>query len=129
MSMQAEMFDRPVINRGVERIRARNEARARADLGMNRVADKADRLNGGDWCRQATKALRKFAAGQHGMFLIEVARVVIARDLPPVHDARAWGRVTVMALAAGYIVKTKLTAPAASSNGAPKALYVKGQNA
>lgn len=125
---QQDLFGLPAISRPVERIRAMNEAKARAEVGMDRAARKANRLHAG-WCQEAVEALRKFAAGQHGMFLIETARVILARDLVAPADCRVWGKVTQMAIRAGYIEKTKLTAPAASSNAAPKPLFRRGDRA
>lgn len=126
---QSDLFAKPVLSRRVERIRALNDARDRAEVGMDRAARRAERLHA-DWCREATEALRKFAAGQKGsLFLIEMARVVIARELDTPSDARAWGRVVQQAARAGYIVKTNLMAPAASSNASGKPLWKKGPKA
>ena len=124
--MQLELIERPTPSRSAERRRAMADARARGEAGMGMVAaDKADRENPG-WCEAACEALRKLAAAHCGMFTVEHARLVLAPELPKVHDERAWGKVTTMALKRGYIERVKgQFFPAASSNGAVRAVYRK----
>lgn len=107
---------------------SRAEARQRRDIGMQRVSDKAERTAPG-WCEKAADAMRRFAAAQDGLFTVEMARTVLEQELPPVHDGRAWGVVAVMSIRRGYIVKTKQTAPACSSNGSLKSLFCRGPGA
>lgn len=95
---------------------------------MNRAADKAEHVNAG-WCGMALHELRKFAAGQVGMWTVEEARSVIEPNLPACTDARAWGRVVQDASRRGYIEKTGKLGPAASSNGSGKPLWKRGQAA
>lgn len=103
-------------------------ASARAEQGMDRAARKAEHINAG-WCGVALEALRHFAAQQAGFWTIEMARSVLEAKLEPPSDGRAWGRVTRDAIRAGHIVKTDKTAPAASSNGAPKPMFKRGAKA
>lgn len=124
--MQLELLERPTTARKTERQRAAADATARRELGMSRVAEKVEREHPG-WCESACEALRRLAKANVGMFTIEHARLVLASELPKIHDERAWGKVTTMALDRGFIERVKNTYfPAASSNGAVKAVYRKG---
>lgn len=90
---------------------------------------KADRTAPG-WSERALEALARFARNQHTVFTIEMARSVIAAEIDPPHDLRAWGAITSKAAAAGFIERVRgSTAPAVSSNGSPKPLYRKGPKA
>lgn len=99
----------------------------RADLGAERAASKADRLDPG-WCDQAAEEIRAFARQAVADFTVEQAR---ATCTPPPEGAalRAWGHVTRRATSLGYIERTGAYAPAASSNGSPKPLYRRGPRA
>ncbi len=109
--------------------RTRAEARARRDLGMQRVGDKAERCEPG-WVDAAMDAVRRYAATQHALFTIELMRLVLERELPPVHDKRAWGVVTVRAIKEGLIERIKgQYFPASSSNNSPKSVYRRGPKA
>ncbi len=124
--LQPDLFHRPQdLTRAQARQAAMAAAKARADAGMERAARKAARLNA-TWCADAVEALRRFAAGQVGLWTIEMARGVIEQHLPTPSDGRAWGRVAQAAVRQGIIVKTDKTAPSASSNGAPKPLFRRG---
>ncbi len=125
---QLSFLEAPVITRAKARAQAMAAAKERAELGMDRAARRAENLHA-EWCKQALEALRRFAAGQHGMFLIETAREVIGSALPAPTDARAWGRVVQDAARLEFIEKTKLTAPAVSSNATAKPLWRKGKRA
>ena len=123
--MQIELIPSPpAITRATARANAMQAARQRAECGIAAAA----RVNSA-WCVTALEALRKFAAGQVGMWTIEMARSVIEQDLDKPSDGRAWGFVTQAAVRAGYIVKTDKTAPAASSNGSGKPLFKRGPSA
>lgn len=101
-------------------------ARARADIGIQRAADAADR-KAPSWTETTCEALRKFAAAQSEPFTVEQARDAIAATLPAPSDLRAWGAVTQQAMKRGYIHRLPgRYAPAASSNLSPKALYFSG---
>lgn len=127
--MQLELIPRPEApTRAQARRAALLAAKARAEQGMDRAARKASRLNAG-WCSEALERVRRFAAGQAGLWTIEMVRAVIEEDLEQPSDGRAWGRVTQDALRLGFIVKTDKTAPSASSNGAPKPLFKRGPKA
>lgn len=118
-------------NRRAARRSALEDAKARADDAITRVADKAERERPG-WCEDATQALRTFAKRQGGVFTIEHARLAIlaAKLIDKPHDGRAWGKATRMAVTAGYIERVKgQSFPAASSNGSPKPVYRKGAKA
>jgi len=126
----ADLFGNQPITRAAARQRAAADACARADMGMQRSEARNEAVNAG-WCGMALHALRQFARGQIGMWTIEQARSALegTAELPRPTDGRAWGAVVVRAIEHGYIVKTKQTAPAASSNGAPKPLFTRGPNA
>lgn len=119
--MNQMTFLEPIdMSRKAARSVALEAAKQRGELGMQRVADKA----GSDWCEAACEAVRKYAASQHAVFTVELMRMVVERDLPAVSDKRAWGVVTRQAMARGYIEHVKgQFFPAASSNGALKAVY------
>lgn len=121
----ADLFDPEPITRAAARQRAHQDAKARAELGMARAADKADRANTG-WCGMALHALRAFAKAQAGFFTIEIARSVLEEQIPKPPEARAWGQVVKQASRLGYIERTGQSAPACSSNGSHKPLWKKG---
>lgn len=102
------------------------------DLGHSAAqacADKADRLAPG-WIESAIDALRRFASHQAGAFTVEMARDVIAEELPEPHDKRAWGVVTRMAVKRAFIARVPgAWAPAASSHASPKPMYRRGSAA
>ena len=118
-------------SRKTARHEAMQAAQARANLGIERVAARADSERP-NWCADAAQALRKFAAAQGGVFTIELARIALvlsgAIDKPV--DGRAWGKATRMAQSAGYIERVKgQFFPAASSNGSAKPVYRKSGKA
>lgn len=105
-------------------------ARERADLGVARSADRAERAEPG-WIETATEALRRLALVTEPdvLFTIEQARTVIAEagELTQPPNLRAWGQVTRRARRLGYIEQVPgRFAPAASSNCSPKPLYRRG---
>lgn len=96
------------------------------ELGMARVAEKADRVTVG-WTETAFRGLSKWVNSSIFPFTIEQARREVTGWLvPEPHDGRAWGAVTVRAVREGVIVATGCYASANSSHGSPKMLYVKG---
>ena len=103
------------------------EAKARADLGIERAAAKTHRVDPA-WIEEAIGDLR--AALHFNVlpfnFTIEDARFH-CRDLPPGCDGRVWGHITRQAVKLGIIEATGQYAPAASSNGSPKMLYRRGK--
>lgn len=125
---QADWVGAPDLTRAGARRAALEMSRARADVGMDRAARRAEALNAG-WCGMALHHLRQFAKHQAGLWTIEMARGVIEQEFDKPTDGRAWGVVVVRAISAGYVVKTEKTAASASSNGAPKPLFKKGPNA
>lgn len=114
-------------------------AKARADVGIERSAARADRVLPG-WTDRAAEAVRE-SLGTGGMgwlllcneFTIEELRETIKHNSTPLDeppDARAWGHVTRRAVKLGYIERVQgKFGVAASSNGAPKPLYRKGKAA
>lgn len=92
-----------------------------------RAANASAISNGPKWSEVALDALVKFAELQPTKpFTIEQARLWLDDMVPPPKDGRAWGAVTNQAVRLCRIKKTGQYAPAVSSNGAPKALYVAG---
>lgn len=126
--MQAALFDAPAPAKlPTPKITVRrtplDAARARADLGMERAVAHADRV-APTWSERALEALRRFVRVRETPFLIEEARTAIVIEAPT--DGRAWGAVTQAAVRKNYIAATDRFGPAASSNGSPKMLYVRG---
>jgi hypothetical protein len=106
-----------------------DHARARAEYGLERVETSAESASPG-WCDQACERLRRFAAGQGGLFTVELARMAFEKDLPPPPDLRAWGVVARMAASRGFIERVKgVTFAAESSNGSEKPCYRRGPKA
>lgn len=122
--MNLELFDKPDLSRAAARQRALDDARARGEIAAQRAADRADR-DDPEWTARALQSLRTFAAAQAGVFTIEQARLTLElAGLPRPHDGRAWGVITRQAVAAGHIERIRgAFFPAASSNGALKAVY------
>lgn len=89
-------------------------ARARAEVGMERAADKAEKCERG-WREQALDAVRRYAVLHAGPFLAEH----IAIAVPPEADRRAIGSVMQEAGRRGWL-KSEGWAPACSSNGSAK---------
>lgn len=124
MSPQLDLIPTPRLARAT-----RAEARARRELGMQRVGDKAERCEPG-WTEEAMAAVRRYVATQHALFTVELMRMVLEAELPPVHDRRAWGVVTVRAIKEGLIERVKgQFFPAVSSNNSPKCVYRRGPKA
>lgn len=97
-------------------------ARARRDQGMTRCADKAERESSG-WNDHALALMRHYALAQVLPWTIEQFRPwAYGRGLAKPDDERAFGSTTQRAIRLGYIERVGY-APAASSNGAPKATY------
>lgn len=103
-------------------------AERRADVGMRRAADHAERVEPG-WTEQAVQALREFAKAQTAPFTIETAREAIAAKVPRPPEARAWGAVTRLARSRNYIAAAGVVMPAASSNGSLKPGWQAGAGA
>lgn len=130
--MQLELLEKPDTSRAAARNRAMQDARARANEGMQRAADRADR-EGPEWVAAAVQAVQRFARGQTpgAMFTVEQMRLALElAGLPKPTDGRAWGIVTRMVKTAGYLERVKgLMFPAASSNGSEKPVYRRGAKA
>lgn len=107
-------------------------AHARGDVGIERSARRAEKLSPG-WIDKAAEMLRVGACilgAQQADFTVEELRTLVDKALPEPPDGRAWGHVTRLAVAKGYIERVPgKYRPAASSNGSPKPVYRKGVNA
>ena len=103
-----------------------DEVSVKAEAGIQRAADRAERLDEG-WICAAAEDLRRFFAGRHGArATIDQARRH-CRPVPDGADGRAWGCVTRRAQRLGYIERVPgVYAPADSSNGSPKPVYQGG---
>lgn len=76
--------------------------RLRANVGMQRAADAADRLHA-DWTEDAYRFLKEFAR-THAKFIGEdVSDAHIAAGLPQPGDLRAWSHLYRRAVKAGII--------------------------
>lgn len=102
------------------------EVAAKAESGIKRAADKAERLDEG-WIALAAEDLRRFFSSRSGEHAtIDKARRH-CRPVPDGADGRAWGCVTRRAERLGYIERVPgMYAPANSSNGSPKPVYQGG---
>lgn len=112
----------------VPRAKRMRHALTAADHGIERSAGSADDASPG-WTERAVERVREFARGQAGFFTIEQARWVLQQSMEQPPELRAWGAVTRMAMARGFIEKTNTRAPAYSSNGSEKPMWKKGRNA
>lgn len=121
--MQLDLIEPIATDRKAERKRAAADAQARADTGMKRAEEHVERIEPG-WCELACDAVRRYSSVQHGVFTLEMLRLVMEKELPPVPEKRVWGVVTRMAIKRGLIERVKgQYFPAASSNNSPKAVY------
>jgi hypothetical protein len=98
-------------------------AREAAERGIQSSAQHAEDDRPG-WGESALAWLRFHAEVSEGEFTMEQFRQMASMVLPEPPDLRAWGSVTQKAIRQGIIRKTGGYAPAASSNGSPKPLYV-----
>jgi hypothetical protein len=108
-------------------------AQARADVGIERAAVRADKASP-DWTIKAADMLRVAACILHSKgiqtFTVEQLRELVSDALPPPPDLRAWGGATRRATGMGFIKRIPgMFAAATSSNMAPKPVYAKGASA
>lgn len=101
-------------------------AKERANTGMRRAADRAERSDPG-WTERALTALGEYARSAGIPFTIEQARQAIAQNVGAPAEERAWGAVTRMARKRGVIKPSGRFMPAASSNGSSKPAWVSGE--
>ena len=103
-------------------------ASTKAEAGIQRAADRAERLDQG-WIAMAAEDLRRFfAERREERATIDKARRH-CRPVPDGADGRAWGCVTRRAERLGYIERVPgMYAPADSSNGSPKPVYKAGRH-
>lgn len=98
-------------------------AKARRDAGMASALDHAESDEPG-WGDHCLALLRQFACLQAEPFTCEQFRAwAYTRGLATPAEERAFGPVTQKAIRGGYIARVGY-APAASSNGSPKPLYL-----
>jgi len=131
--MQVELFSKPDTSRRAARSRAMQDARERADTGIERAMAATDAADP-QWADDALQAVRKFAAAQAKgvMFTAELLRLAVERAglRKPPRDARSWGGIIRAAAGAEFIERVHgATHPAASSNGSPKPVYRRGAKA
>lgn len=97
-------------------------ARNRREAGMQSSVEHANSDAPG-WADRAFDALTQYAKEQRAPFTIESFRWwAEARGLEHPPESRAYGGITQRAMKRGVIVRVGY-APAASSNGSPKATY------
>lgn len=127
---QLSLIDPIDTSRKAARAAALKHAKALGERMATLAAEKVDYLHA-EWCKEALEKLREFAKRVAPVpFCIETARLVINHPVPPQGDARAWGRVTQVALKQGYIRRLPGRFDrAASSNGAMKCMYAAGDKA
>lgn len=94
------------------------QAQLRAEAGMTRAANKAERVQDG-WNARALDAVRTFAES-HPFFLVEDVRKTCHE--PAQADGRAWGAIITEAKRRGWISHGGFAA-ASSSNNSPKVLW------
>lgn len=80
-----------------------NAARQRANVGMQRAADAADRLHS-DWSESAFLFLKDYARTHQTFIGEDVSDAHISAGLPQPRDLRAWGGLYQRAQKAGIIV-------------------------
>lgn len=97
---------------------------ARRDTGIASSANHAEQDVPG-WGDTALVFLTQFAELKMVPWTMETCRAwCVWAGLPEPTELRAWGAVTQKAIRQGIIRKTGQYAPAASSNGSPKPLYI-----
>ena len=108
-----------------EQLSLMEQAHERGTLGLLRAANRTERALDG-WVDLAIGKLREFAAAANDPFTIERAQSSFAASIPAPKDLRAFGAVTRKACKLG-IIRQVGYAPAVTSNGSPKPLYVPGE--
>jgi len=128
--MQIDLIERPSqLTRAAARQQAIAAAKLRAERGMAQSESSAEWSNPG-WIALALEKLRMFARAQGGVWSIEMAREALAEEVPTPPDLRAWGRVTQLAVRAGYIEQVpRIFMTAASSNSTLKPAWRRGKKA
>lgn len=103
------------------------EAQVAAQVGIERAADKAERIEP-HWVTEAAEDVKAYFESHPEVHCtIELVRR-FCRPQPDGADARAWGAVTQRALRLNYIERVPgQYAPANSSNGSPKPVYRRGR--
>jgi hypothetical protein len=99
--------------------------KARRDAGIARARDHAEADLPG-WTESAAAFLAAYALSVGGTFLVEQCRDASIGRLPAPDNLKAWGPATTFAIRKGWIRRVGW-APACSSNGSPKGLYIAGE--
>lgn len=115
----------PVLTAGSTRRAAGASSKARREAGMARAQAHAEDDCPG-WTERAAAFLRDYSLYIGGAFLIEQGRLAARGKIPAPDNLKAWGPATQMAVRKGYITKIGY-APACSSNGSAKGLFVAGE--
>ena len=104
-----------------------DRATRQADRAIELVERNNNDLNPG-WTDEALVALRQWLRIACGPFTMEQARIEVEALMTRAPtDRRVWGAVTRQAVKAGLIIAVfGKFARAASSNGSPKQVYVRG---
>ncbi|MGL6289271.1 MAG: hypothetical protein ACRC2H_01125 [Silanimonas sp.] len=104
-------------------MKTHSEAQCDRDVGIQRSADKAERIDPG-WIERAISHVQTFARKQWPEpFLAEDARTYAeGLGLPQATDGRAWGHVLKAAAKRGIVTRAGFGA-SKSSNLSPKVLW------
>lgn len=94
-----------------------------AESGIRRSAERNEEANPG-WHAAVMALVESWVRGRPGLFTIEALRSELASKVKPPTDNRAWGAVTRSAMRRRLIQASGHFAPAVSSNGSPKPLYM-----
>ena len=99
--------------------------KARRDAGMAAAQAHAEADLPG-WTESAAAFLAAYALSVGGTFLVEQCRDASIGRLPAPDNLKAWGPATTYAIRKGWIKRVGW-APACSSNGSVKGLYIAGE--
>jgi len=96
--------------------------------GMQAAYDKAERVSPG-WGEVAFEAFKKAVQKMTKPFTIEQIRIVLRSEgIQSPTDERAYGQIVRRASKENIIIKTDKTAPAVSSHGSGKPLWIKAED-
>lgn len=95
--------------------------------GMQAAYDKAERVSPG-WGEVAFDAFKRVVQQMTAPFTIEQIRFVLrSQGIQSPTDERAYGQIVRRASKENIIIKTDKTAPAVSSHGSGKPLWIKAE--
>lgn len=81
-------------------------------------------MNKLDWIKQASPAFNTYTKRATKPFTIEEARTSVQKRIPAPPEQRWWGEIAQNFIKRG-LIKAVGYAPARSSNGSPKPVYVR----